>query len=35
MASEPGVNVEEAEEANFDLGHCIEMLLPAMVEIVS
>ena len=35
MASEPVVIVEEAEKANRDLGHCLETLLSAMVEIVT
>ena len=35
MASEPRVIVKEAESANRDLEHCLEMLLSVMVELVS
>ena len=35
MTSEPVEIVEEGEKANIDPGHCLEMLLSAMVEIVS
>ena len=35
MTSEPRVIVEEAESANRDLENCLEMLLSAIVELVS